>query len=358
MELLNGREATKLFDAQAHIWKHMFSIMNTISLKCAIELNIPDIIHHHGRPMTLSELVEAIPINKAKTQGLYRLMRILTHSGFFLKQKLEVGSELTNEEEGYVLEPASVLLLKDEPFMMTMSALTPFMAQNLFYLGDWLKNDDSTLFQTAHGKSVWDFIEHDESFGKMFNEDMARDTRLMVGAMITDCKQVFDNLTSIVDVGGGTGVMMQAVANAFPYLQCISFDRPHVIAGLEGNKNLTYAGGDMFQAIPNANAVMLKWILHDWKDEDCVRILKQCKEAIPSQKNGGKVIVIDMVVGVQEDDEKSTETQLLFDIHMMSTVTGGEREEKQWAKLFADAGFARYDITHKLGLRSLIQLYP
>ncbi|KAK1325042.1 Tabersonine 16-O-methyltransferase [Acorus calamus] len=37
----------------------------------------------------------------------------------------------------------------------------------------------------------------------------------------------------------------------------------------------------MFERVPSADAVMLKWILHDWGDEDCVKILKRCKEAIP-----------------------------------------------------------------------------
>ncbi|KAH0702838.1 hypothetical protein KY290_018148 [Solanum tuberosum] len=76
-----GDETRQVLAAQAHIWNHIFNYINSMSLKCAIQLEIPDIIHSHGRPMNLSDLVEALPIdnnNKAKTHDcVYRLMRIL-----------------------------------------------------------------------------------------------------------------------------------------------------------------------------------------------------------------------------------------------------------------------------------------
>lgn len=97
--------------------------------------------------------------------------------------------------------------------------------------------------------------------------------------------------------------------------------------------------------------------MHDWSDEESVKILKRCKEAIPSK--GGKVIIIDMTVGNKEKgDDKSIETQLFFDMLMMTLATGRERTEKEWAKLFADAAFGHYKITPVLGLRSLIEVYP
>ncbi|KAG6752331.1 hypothetical protein POTOM_044555 [Populus tomentosa] len=88
-----------------------------------------------------------------------------------------------------------------------------------------------------------------------------------------------------------------------------------------------------------------QWTLHDWSDEDCMKILKQCKHAITSkgQQKVGKVIIIDIVRGSQNGEE-SNETQLLWDLEMMVTVTGLERNEMEWAKLFFDAGFIRYKI--------------
>ncbi|CAA3002274.1 1-aminocyclopropane-1-carboxylate synthase 3-like [Olea europaea subsp. europaea] len=100
------------------------------------------------------------------------------------------------------------------------------------------------------------------------------------------------------------------------------------------------------------------WILHDWSDEECVQILKKCKEAIPRKENGGKVIVIDMIVGNNKEDHQHTETQIFNDLAMMVFLNGKERTEKEWEKLFLDAGYSGYKIAYDLGLRSLIELYP
>ncbi|XLU64370.1 hypothetical protein S245_023579, partial [Arachis hypogaea] len=101
-------------------------------------------------------------------------------------------------------------------------------------------------------------------------------------------------------------------------------------------------------------------ILHDWSDEECVKILKKCKEAI-MQKSRGKVIIIDMVV--EDNDKKgyydqSLETQLFFDMLMMMLVSGKERNKIEWSKLIVSAGFTDYKITPILGLRSIIEIYP
>ena len=101
-----------------------------------------------------------------------------------------------------------------------------------------------------------------------------------------------------------------------------------------------------------------QWILHDWNDEECVKILKNCKEAITSSGKKGKVIIIDMMMENERGDEEAIETQLFFDMMMMVLLTGKERNEKQLAKLFANAGFSNYKITPILGLRSLIEVYP
>ncbi|KAH7533247.1 hypothetical protein FEM48_Zijuj04G0110000 [Ziziphus jujuba var. spinosa] len=225
IDLVDEENATELLHAQAHVWNHIFSFINSWSLKCAIQLGIPDTIHSYGKPITLSQLISSLPhLHPKKTPHLYRLMRILVHSGFFSIQK----TGKNDEEEGYALTDASKLLLKDNPF-----SVTPF-------------------------------------------------------------------LMSMLD----------------------------------------------------------PWILHDWSDEESVKILKKCKEAITGKGNKGKVIIIDMMMENKKGDEETIETQLFFDMLMMVLVTGKERNEKEWAKLFSDAGFRNYKITPILGLRSLIEVYP
>ncbi|KAG5617594.1 hypothetical protein H5410_017418 [Solanum commersonii] len=355
-----GDETRQVLAAQAHIWNHIFNFINSMSLKCAIQLEIPDIIHSHGRPMNLSDLVEALPINnnnKAKTHDcVYRLMRILVHAGFFIQET----------EEGYLLTPTSRLLLKDDPMSMIpflKFELDPNLMDPWHSLSKWFNNvsDDSntTPYATAHGMPFFKYAENEPRLNHLFNEAMASDTRLVMTALIQNGKGlIFEGLKSLVDVGGGTGTIAKAIADAFPQINCTVFELPHVIEGLEGSKNLSFVGGDMFNSIPSANAILLKWILHDWGDGDCIKILKKCKEAIPSKENGGKVILIEIVMDQNKDDDKSYETQLFLDMLMMVDASGKERSQQEWAKLFFDAGYSDYKIIPILGLRCVIEVYP
>ncbi|KAG4399515.1 hypothetical protein GLYMA_08G247060v4 [Glycine max] len=146
------------------------------------------------------------------------------------------------------------------------------------------------------GSHWWDFLNKNPAYNKIFNEAMASDSQ-MSNLALRDCKLVFEGLESIVDVGGGTGTTAKIICEAFPNLKCIVFDRPQVVENLSGSLNLTYVGGDMFKSIPKVDAVLLKWILHNWIDKDRIKILKNCKEAISNEGGKrGKVIIIDVVI--------------------------------------------------------------
>ncbi|KAK9019566.1 hypothetical protein V6N11_054084 [Hibiscus sabdariffa] len=151
MAKMDKVNANELLQAQAHVWNHIFNFINSMSLKCAVDLGIPDIIHNHGKPMTVTELVAALPtLNRTKACDIFLLMRILVHSGFFAQQKLSDDAR----EDGYVLTNAYRLLLKDDPLSMTPLVdflLDPIITKPWHYLGVWFENDDRTPFDTAHG---------------------------------------------------------------------------------------------------------------------------------------------------------------------------------------------------------------
>ncbi|XP_054793483.1 trans-resveratrol di-O-methyltransferase-like [Prosopis cineraria] len=354
--------ATRLLDAQNHIWKHTFSFINSMCLKLATELNIPETIHKHGKPMPLPLLVSSLQIHPSKSPNVYRIMRLLTYSGFFSLQKVSETDD--SSEQGYVLTDASTLLLKDHPLSTTpffLVMVDPNLKRPWYELTNWLQTDDyPSPFHMAYGKKIWEHAKVDPNFNHSFNEAMASDTRLVISVAIDTCKEVFMGIKSLVDVGGGTGATAKAVAEAFHDIECIVFDLPHVVNGLQGSANLNFVGGNMFEAIPPCDAILMKWILHDWTDEECVKILKKCKEGIGSRGRDGKLIIIDMVL---EDDvvakrSKSAENQLLVDVLLMVLYPGKERTEKELANLFRSAGFSDYKIHPVLGSRSIIEVYP
>ncbi|KAL4016926.1 hypothetical protein IC575_024597 [Cucumis melo] len=250
----------ELLEAQAHIWNHMAAFVNSMSLKCAIQLGIPNAIHRHGsNPMPLSLLVSSLHLHPTKTQSLYRLMRLLSHSGFFVLQK-----EDEEEEEGYMLTKSSRLLVEDNPCSVTPlihALLHPKLVEPWQFFSALFQTDDGVpVFKTAHGMPFWEYMENNPKDGEIFNAGMASDARLVMSLLLEKHKYVFEGIESLVDVGGGTGTVAKAIPKVFPQIECTSFDLPQVVANLNHNNppNFKYVEGDMFKHIPSADAILLK----------------------------------------------------------------------------------------------------
>ncbi|KAK7252116.1 hypothetical protein RIF29_35849 [Crotalaria pallida] len=355
----NGSEEGELYHAQIHLYKHVYNFVSSMALKSMMELGIADIIHNHGKPITLSELASALKLHPSKIGVLHRFLRLLTHNGFFAKTKLQLQNG--KEEIAYVLTPPSKLLIKSKPTCLApivKGALHSSSLDMWHSSKTWFTEDKGhTLYETATGVSFWDYLNGEPDSLVMFQEAMAADSHMFKLAL-KECKHVFENLGSLVDVGGGTGVVTKLINEAFPHLKCTVFDLPNVVANCSGNKNLSFVGGDMFNSIPSADAVLLKWVLHDWDDELSLKILKNCKEAISGKGKEGKVIIIDIAIDEESDDRELTELKLDYDLVMLTMFNGKEREKKEWEKLIYEAGFSSYKITPICGFKSLIEVYP
>lgn len=98
-------------------------------------------------------------------------------------------------------------------------------------------------------------------------------------------------------------------------------------------------------------------MLHNFEDGDCIRILGNCKEAIPEV--GGKVIIIEIVMDWEEDDEtvQKEKVKAGLDMDMMITSGGRERTAQEWDCLLQKVGFARHDIISIPAIQSVIVAY-
>ncbi|KAF9672399.1 hypothetical protein SADUNF_Sadunf11G0037700 [Salix dunnii] len=358
MDVDQGHGVSDLFKAQCHLYKHIYYFIESMSLKCALELGIPDVIQKNNRPINLQQLVSALNIPVSKANFLQRLMRILEHTGFFDTVKIHDNQE--EVEEGYVLTSSSKLLLKDSPTSLSpavLAMLDPVLMNPWFSLGEWIQGKESTPFETYHGMSFGEYEKRNLKFINNLNEGMASDSKL-VSLVVKEHKEIFESVNSLVDVGGGTGTLARSIADAYPHLKCTVLDLPQVVANLPESENLKFVGGDMFKSIPSTDAIIIKSVLLNWSDEDCIKILKRCREAIPCKDNGGKVVLVEMVINDQKDEHELTKTRLFFDMGMMLIGNGRGRNEIEWKKLFQEAGFNHYKITAVSGLNSIIEVYP
>uniref|UniRef100_A0A0E0MM07 acetylserotonin O-methyltransferase n=1 Tax=Oryza punctata TaxID=4537 RepID=A0A0E0MM07_ORYPU len=354
----NGQHATSSLDALSELYGNAFAVIKSMALKAAMDLGVADAIHHHGGAATLAQIVTRVTLHPSKIPCLRRLMRVLTLSGVFAVQKpVPSDAAATDEATVYALTPVSRLLIGagNQGCMMSMllhpSFITPFLG-----ISDWLQLElpGPCIFKHTHGQSLWEMANHDAAFNTVVNDGMASDSLFMMNILVREHGEVFQGISSLVDVAGGNGMGAQVIAKAFPEVKCSVMDLAHVVAEAPRRTGVEFIAGDMFDSVPPANAVFLKWIMHDWDDNECVKILKNCKKAIPSRDTGGKVIIMDIVVGAGPSDQKHRDVQILFDAYIMF-VNGIERDEQEWKKLFLEAGFSDYKIMPVMGFRSIIE---
>ncbi|CAI0458421.1 unnamed protein product [Linum tenue] len=203
-----------------------------MSLKCAVQLGLPEAVQAHSGPISLPELISALSLPPAKAPYLHRLLR-----------------------------------LSDNPYnagSLLLAVLDPVLTEPFHRMSAWFRseNDDdgTTPFSATHGgKMVWEYMAMEPEFATLFNDAMARDSCLIAEVVVKEGRSAFEGVGSLVDVAGGTGNMAKALAKAFPGMSCTVLDLPHVVSGLEdGGNNVKYVAGDMFESIPAADAVLLK----------------------------------------------------------------------------------------------------
>ncbi|KAK7848913.1 acetylserotonin o-methyltransferase [Quercus suber] len=299
--------------------------------------------------MTLYELSSTLG---CAPSPLYRIMRFLMHRGIFKGKLARQGSP------GYAQTPLSRRLMKHGEHSMAALIL---LESNPVMLTPWLSlsarvlADGTSSFEVAHGEDIWSYSASNPAHGQLINEAMACDARVIVPAMIHGCPEVFDGLSSLVDVGGGNGKTLKVLVKAFPWLRGINFDQPHVVSVAGVISGVENVGGDISSDY-EIDLYELQWVLHDWGDNECIQILKKCREAV--LKNKGKVIIVDAVIEEAEKD-KLTDVKLALDMAMMAhTNKGKERTLKEWGFVLGEAGFSRYTVKTIHAVQSVIEAFP
>jgi hypothetical protein len=188
----------------------------------------------------------------------------------------------------------------------------------------------------ALGKMVFEYIAERPAESQTFTRAMKRAITFVTEevARILDTRSA----TVIADIGGAGGALLHAVLQANPAPSGIVLDLPNIAEIAKGaaaevglERRVTSVGGDFFEAVPAADLYLLRYILHDWDDAACIRILQNCRRAMLP---GGRVAVIEQVLG----DIGQPGPAPLMDLNMMVMLGGRERSETEYGQLFAAAG--------------------
>jgi hypothetical protein len=160
----------------------------------------------------------------------------------------------------------------------------------------------------------------------------------------------------VVDVGGANGDFVLGLMEADPLLRGQVLELPHALEGArrEAEKRglsdrFSAVPGDFFKEVPPADLYLLKMILHDWDDDDCVTILHNCRAAV---REGGRALVTEMVIGELGKLDFATRV----DMNMLNVTKGMERELGEYDALFARSGWRRLKVYPVGGNYSVMEL--
>ncbi|MBA0880624.1 hypothetical protein Goshw_028994, partial [Gossypium schwendimanii] len=110
----------------------------------------------------------------------------------------------------------------------------------------------------AHGCEIWDLSLRNPNFNKLFNDGLACTSKFITSAILSGYNQGFNSVGSLVDVGGVSKGLISEIIKVYPHIKGVSFDLPHVFSTALAYDGVSHIGGDMFHAIPNIDAFIMK----------------------------------------------------------------------------------------------------
>jgi hypothetical protein len=291
----------------------------------AAKLGIADLLG--AGPRSIDDLVRA---TGADAWCLYRVMR-----GFVL-----YGLVAHRTDGSFELTAAGECLRTDAPRSLREEAIS--IGEVFWPAWGALLHTVRTgevAFEHAFGLGFFEYVARYADAADRFHRAIFKGSLAMADAILEAYD--FSASRTLVDVGGGYGGFLTAVLEANPHLKGVLFDLP-ATAG-EAEAYLRAAGvldrgevvaGDFFDSVPaGGDTYFVKWTLHDWGDEQVVRILKNCHRAMAGR---GKLLVVEWVMPERVD--RST-AAVETDLTMLVDCGGCERTEAEFRRLLSAAGF-------------------
>jgi len=327
----------------AAIMRILMGLVTSSAVSAVARLGIPD--HLENGAMTAQELGAKVG---ADPELLSRLMRATSGLGI-LAQTSDGKWEQTALSD--VLRSTAPATLRDVAIM---------------FADDWHVRTIGSLHETVrtgqmavdriYGMPVFKYFETDTEAAENFNRAMTSfsTTEALAIANAYD----FSDVRSVAEVAGGHGLFLATILEHYPDMTATLLELPQVVEtigqgplGRFGNR-IKVVEGDMFQAVPaGADAYIMKRIIHDWSDDQSVKILSACRASIP--KNG-RLLVIDSVVPA----DGSFSPIKFMDLIMMLFSGGKERTEEQFRTLFARSGWRLNRIVPTASPLSIVEGVP
>ncbi|KAL9608859.1 MAG: hypothetical protein Q9167_006324 [Letrouitia subvulpina] len=162
---------------------------------------------------------------------------------------------------------------------------------------------DQTPYALENGMPIFQLLKEQPERGRrlgsamrFFTKDVGWDLKYLVEGY--DWRSLDKPSTTIVDVGGGHGAVTVALASATKQMRFVVQDLSETVA--QGRTELPeelrgrveFKEHDFFteQTFKGAAIYLMRWVLHNWSDEYCVRILRGLTPAMSTE---AKIILLE-----------------------------------------------------------------
>jgi len=315
------------------------------SVFAVAELGIADMLV--SGPQPTEELAKKLRVNDT---ALYRILRLLASQEIFVETAARTfaNNDLSN------------FLCSDVPG--SLRSMGRFRGTDFVYLsfGEILHTIRTGEPGRAKvlGMDGWEYLERNPGTARIFDDAMTEISAVVAPSIAS--AYGFSKWESLMDVGGGNGLLLAAILRAHRSLRGVLADQQHVLKRarergfLSGplEKRSSMQPCDLFRDIPKGcRAYLMKSVIHDWNDEDAKKILSQCRRAVP--KNGALLLV---EFNLPEDNSPSRSK--FVDVTMMVLTGGRERTIPEFSSLLTKSGFRLNDVVKTAGEFNVLEALP
>jgi len=318
-------------------------------------------------PKSVEDLAEK---TKTHPDSLYRLLRMLSSIGIFAEtiKEGEEQQQIDNSIRQFQLTPMASLIQSDAKNSISNFALMFGLESFKNAIDDLLYSIQTgeNSFKHANGLDMYEYLNLNQKEGQIFNNAMASLTS-SVTPLISDMYD-FSQFNTIIDIGGGQGILLSSILKDNPKLYGVLFDLPYAIQSAKehyggqstnSNDNINrdissrckLVEGDFFKSIPTtaADGYIIKNVILNWDDQSAAIILKNCLQAMKDRTSARgsenqtnrknttpKLLIIDTIMPEGNEPFIGKFT----DIFMLAlTHKGRIRTEKEFRKLLSSSGF-------------------
>jgi O-methyltransferase/methyltransferase family protein len=339
-----SRIRQRLTPAPAAMLEMIVAAWSAQAIAAAAQLGVADALQ--AGPLPIEELATRVG---ADADALSRLLRALISHGIFRRRP----------DGRYELNALADTLRRDAPVSMAAAARfygSTEQRERWSLLADAIRTGKSVV-PVMHGTDGFGYFAADPEHADLFDQTMTSVSRLADATVVAGYD--FGAFSTVIDVGGGRGPLLSAILASAPHTRGILYDLPSVVAAagpVLGSHGVSHRvktlAGSFFDEIPaGGDAYVLKNVIHDWPDEDALRILRTLRAATGVEAT---VLLVEFVIPAHDREFPGK----WVDLEMLLNLGARERSAEEYRSLLSRAGFALTRVVPTASPLSLVEARP